>query len=180
MSVKPGVALGSLVLVFITMVALGVVFVSHRGEPGEQVVAYDEAGKSLPVLEALAQEHVTFLRVQDWCRAYADGREQRANDLGASCTFGNGYALFDDASKKRFEGLRDKLDDLPYDVNWLTIEYGSDGGLRKADLSIDTVNPFKRDSLTYDPGYTLPEKMPKDVAAYRIDDDWYYTWEDWN
>ena len=181
MSVKRGAVLPVLVLVFILMVTVGVVAFRSQWDQGrEPAVRYEKAGKSLPVLQALAQEHVTFLRVQDWCRAYSDDRERRATELTATCTLGDDYQLFDNASEKRFTELRDKLEDLPYGVHWIEIEYDSQGALRTAQLSVDTINPFQRDALVYDPGYELSIGTPGEVMNYRIDADWYYRWEDWN
>ncbi len=178
-----------LVFAFISMVTAGIAgFVkatSKEGQPRQPTVFYEDAGKSLPVLEALAQEQVTFLRVQDWCRAYADKRELRATPVEDTCTApgpGTGetaYKPFDDASEKRFLELQSKLDALPYDVTWITIEYGPGGGLREAVLSIKTTFPPRYDSLIYDPGYTLPANTPGQVMNHRIDTDWYYRWEDW-
>jgi hypothetical protein len=88
--------------------------------------------------------------------------------------------LFDDASEKRFTELQGRLEDLPYGVHWIEIEYDSRGALRTAQLSVDTVNPFQRDALVYDPGYDLPVGTPGAVVNHRIDADWYYRWEDWN
>jgi len=170
-----------LVLVFVSMVVVGVMaFRSQWDQDRKPTTPYEDAGKSLPVLTALAQEHVTFLRVQDWCRAYSDDRERRANRLEGTCTIKDGYKLFDDASEKRFVELQRTLEELPYSVNWITIEYGPSGDMRTADLSIDTVNPFRRDSLVYDPGYTLSADIPGGIVSHRIDADWYYLWEDWN
>jgi len=76
-----------LVFAFVSMLAAGVVAVrSLWGQEQKPTVFYENAAKSLPVLEALAQEHVTFLRVQDWCRAYSDDREWRAAPVSGSCT----------------------------------------------------------------------------------------------
>ena len=144
----------------------------------------------MPILEVLAHEHVTFLRVQDWCRAYSDNEEQRATELTAACTLegpcptptaGCGtYRLFDKASEKRFLELRSKLKDLPYEVRWIKIDYGPDGTLHTAQLAINTANPFRRDTLIYNPGYTLPEGVPGEITNHRIGSDWYYSGEDWN
>jgi hypothetical protein len=181
MSTKRGAALRVLVLVFIMMAALGAVVIrSQWNQESKPYVPYENAGKSLPVLEALAQEHVTFLRVQDWCHAYSDDRERRANTLQMTCTLKDNYQPFDNASEKRFVELKSKLEDLPYEINWIRIAYGPDGALLTADLSVATINPFKRDWLTYDPGYALPKDTPRETVHHRIDADWYYTWEDWN
>jgi hypothetical protein len=181
MSAKRGALLRVLALVFIMLAVLGVVAVrSQWSQAGKPAVPYGNAGKSLPVLEVLAREHVTFLRVQDWCQAYSDDRERRANVLKGSCTPGNDYELFDDASEKRFIELKSKLKDLPYDVRYIEMEYGPGGALRKAVMSIDTLYPFTRDGIVYDPGYVLPADRPGEFVSHRIDSDWYSTWEDWN
>jgi hypothetical protein len=165
----------------ILSVAAGTTAIAMRsylsGQPGTR---YENAAKSFPVLQALAQDGVTFLRVQDWCRAFADSRERRTNELAGTCTLGEGFQMFDDASEKRFDELRGKLDDLPYDVMWLSLEYGSGGEIERAELAIDTINPFRRDSLAYDPGYGLSGDMPGERVHHRIDGDWYYVQEDWN
>lgn len=153
-------------------------------------IPYENARKSLPVLEALAREQVSFLRDQDWCRAYSDGQEKRASTLSSTCTLDGAcsrpsagcghYQLFDGASETRFAELRSTLNDLPYDVSWIKMESGPDGVPRTAEMAIDTVLPFRRDAIVYDPGYTLPRDIPGEVVNHRIDSDWYYRWEDWN
>jgi hypothetical protein len=60
------------------------------------------------------------------------------------------------------------------------IAYGPDGALRTAALAIDTINPFKRDTLVYRPGYALPQDIPGEIVNHRIDANRYYTWADWN
>jgi len=180
-----------LVLVFIFVVTVGVIALrSQWHQQWGPTVPYKNAGRSLPVLEALAQEHVTFLRVQDWCRAYSDNRERRASDLAGTCTLEwacstptagcDNYQPFDNTSEKRFVELKSKLEDLPYDVLWIEVDYGPDGAPRAAELAVDTVNPFRRDSLIYDPGYRLPRDIPGEIINHRIDANWYYRWEDWN
>jgi hypothetical protein len=181
MSAKRGTAMRVLVLAFIAMAVAGVIaFRSPWTRAPEPTIPYQNAADSLPVLRALAKERVTFLRVQDWCQAYSDDRERRANELTGSCTLKDGYKVFDGASEKRFLELRRTLKELPYGVNWITIEYGPGGDLRTATLSIRTVNPFRRDSLVYEPGYTLSKGIPGEIETHRIDTDWYYVWEDWN
>ncbi|MGK5685313.1 hypothetical protein [Actinoplanes sp. URMC 104] len=180
MSVKPGTALGLLALAFLSLLGLGIFgFASGWGRAREPVIPYNQAAKSLPVLQALARDHVRFLRVQDWCRAYVDARERRANELRETCTLGDGFERFDDASEQRYRELSDRLDALPYDVDWVQISYRPDGGIRAAQLSVDGINKFKRDTLVYDPGYTLPEDRPGETVHVRIDADWYYRWDDW-
>src|SRR5690349_10561142 len=169
MSVKQRRAMLFLVLAFVLMATAGAVtFGVLRNPWAEPAAPYEDAGESLPVLEALAREQVTFLRVQDWCRAYADGSERRANTLEGTCTLEDGYKVFDVASEQRFTGLRNKLDDLPYDVRSIEIKYGSDGGIETAHLALDTINPFLRDSLAYDPGYVLSPGVPGEFTTYRI------------
>lgn len=177
MSTRRGSAIRVLVLVFVFMVA--VEMIALRSRP-EESVPYGNAAKSFPVLETLAKEHVTFLRVQDWCHAYADDQERRASDVTATCTLEGDYKLFDSTSEQRFADLRDRLTGLPYSVHWIDIEYDAAGVIRTAELSIDTVNPFRRDTLVYEPGYLLPEGIRGEVVNSRIDANWYHRWEDWN
>ncbi len=178
-----------LLFVYIGIATVGAI--AFRSLPQQDsTIPYENAGKSLPVLEALTHEHVTFLRIQDWCRAYSDNQEQRATELTSTCTLAKAcststagcgsYKLFDNASETRFAELRSKLKGLPYDVHWIKIEYGPDGALRTAELAINTADQFRRDALIYNPGYVLPEDIPGEVVNHRIDSDWYYRWEDWN
>lgn len=168
-------------LAFIMMATLGVVALKSYWHPDRKpAVPYENAGKSLPVLKALAKEHVTYLKNQDGCRAYSDNREQRASKLIAPCPPKDNYQLFDNASEKRFTDLQSMLKDLPYDAYLIDIKYDTDGALKTASLSIESINPFKHDYLTYKPGYMLPADRPGQVENHRIDSDWYHTWEDWN
>ncbi|MFI1995260.1 hypothetical protein [Actinoplanes sp. NPDC020271] len=167
-------------LILVAIVALGVVAIKDHFDEGLSPILYDRAAKSLPVVQALAREHVTFLRAGDGCQVYADDREKRASQLSSTCTREAGYQLFDDASRAHFAQLRAALKDLPYDVDQVTITYGAGGTLDEAQLAIDTVNPYRLDSIIYHPGYTLPQAKPGELEFQRIDADWYYMWEDWN
>ncbi|MFF5077422.1 hypothetical protein ACFY36_10245 [Actinoplanes sp. NPDC000266] len=181
MSPKQRYVLLGLMAAFVLLVAGGIVVLeADSRQEREPVIAYDEAPKVLPVLKSLAEEHVTFLKDQNGCHAYEDDRERRANDLGDTCAPRHGYEQFDAASEKRFATLHDRLDDLPYDVFSITLEYAPGGTPAKAGLMVDTVNPFKRDTLYYEPGHALPTSVNQDVECYTIDADWYYCSEDWN
>ncbi|XVU22808.1 hypothetical protein ACQPZJ_36885 [Actinoplanes sp. CA-054009] len=181
MSPKQRTVLLGLMAAFVLLAAGGIALLEADGrQEREPVIAYDEAPKALPVLQSLTEEHVTFLRAQDWCQAYADDRERRANDLRGSCTLKDGYEQFDAAAEKRFTTLRDKLKDLPYDVFWVSLTYASDGTLTNAALMVDAINPLKRDTLYYEPGHAPPTSLNQDVACYPIDANWYYCSEDWN
>ncbi|MDI6105592.1 hypothetical protein QLQ12_44135 [Actinoplanes sp. NEAU-A12] len=164
-------------MVTLALAATAVVATTRHSPQSDHTGPYGKAPKSLPALEALAREHVTHLAVHDWCRAYSDNRERRADQGSRRCP--DGYKPFGDASEKRFSELRRKLDAFPYDVSGVAIEYGPSGEIRTATLTLDTIY-LGHEWLTYDPGYTLPRDIPRERGYHRIDSDWYHGWEDWN
>ena len=56
--------MAALVLVFVSMVTVGVLGFPAQWHHEPQQALYREAADSLPVLRALAREHVSFLRVR--------------------------------------------------------------------------------------------------------------------
>ena len=38
--------------------------------------------------------------------------------------------------------------------------------LRRAEPTVDTLDPFRRDALIYDPGYALPMGMPGEIVNH--------------
>ncbi len=145
---------------------------------------YNRAPEAMPVLLALERERVTFLRTQDWCQAYNDGSDVRANTLRETCTLTLDRAeLFGAATRARYETLAQLAAALPYDMNYVQIAYGASRQMTGAQISLATA--FSRESLVYEPGYSLGALRAGAVAAdpmtyTAIDPDWYHLLEDWN
>ena len=182
------VAAASLViLALVTALSITLVTVSSRDASQDRSTGregrYDRAPQSLPVLRALERERVTFLRTQDWCQAYNDGAGVHANTLRTTCTLTREAAhTFDPVTGARYDTLAHLAETLPYDMNYVEVGYGRDKQVTRAEIALDTF--FSRESLVYDPGYSLDELRAgtsPDPATYTpIDADWHHVLADWN
>ena len=175
-----------LLLVVLSLVVAGLTVVTVMGarawvhQPGD---TYDRAPEAMSVLRALERERVTFLRTQDWCQAYKDGDSVHANTLTGTCTVTSGPAhTFDAVTRARYDTLAQMAAEMPYAMNYVEITYAADGRMTGAQISLD--KGFSRQTLVYDPGYSLDAlraTSSPDILAYTaIDPDWYLLLEDWN
>jgi hypothetical protein len=163
------------VLTAIVVVASGCVFVS---EPGVQQMS-DEVQRlerAFPVLEEL---RVAGFREQDWCQFldYPRGAFSNESDATSTCNlFDRQPMKFDEAAQADFERVAGALRDTGVDaylVWW--IEYDDRGRLRSAEF--DTGGS----SYIYDPRGTWPKENIEGESEFtRINDSWWYWWEDWN
>jgi hypothetical protein len=111
--------------------------------------SWERAPEALPVLRGLEREHVSFLRLQDWCQAYDDGSGVRANTLRPTCTLTRDAQVFDAASRARYDALARLAADVPYAVHYVEITYDGGGRMTRASLALDA--GFSRESLVYEP-----------------------------
>ena len=69
---------------------------------------------------------------------------------------------------------------MPYAVHYVEITYDRDGRMTRASLALNA--GFSRESLVYEPGYSIDElragEMPSEWRYEPVDADWYHYWED--
>jgi hypothetical protein len=178
-----GLCIAPVVVVLVVVVGLSIAGATAWTRYTHPGASYDNAPDVMPVLRALERERVTFLRTQDWCQAYNDGDGVHANTVQGTCTVTAGAAdTFDASTRARYEKLADLTAEMPYRMNYVEITYDAGGRMTGAQISL--AKAFSRQSLVYEPGYSLEalrSGIMVDVTTYTpIDANWYHMLEDSN
>lgn len=136
--------------------------------------------QAFPVFEELRLRGV---RDQDWCKFLDYPNGAFTNDSEAStCNLFDGHPKpFDDAARADFARVADALRKTgvrTYLVWW--IEYDDAGRMQSAEFDL-AAGGSGRWSYIYDRGNTEPKEDIEGESVYtRINDDWWFWWEDWN
>jgi hypothetical protein len=136
--------------------------------------------QAFPVFEEL---RVRGFRDQDWCEFldYPNGAFTIDAEASACNLFDGPPKAFDAAARADFARVADalhKTDVRTYLVWW--IEYDEAGCVQGAefDLAAGDVNRW---SYIYDRGNRQPkDDIEGESVSTRINDDWWFWWEDWN
>ena len=125
--------------------------------------------------------HLIAYRKQDWCSVLETKSGSFATNERETCTY-----IATTAPKPFTPEARQELADLAGAVESAfsrvyiidRVIYSPEGKLTRAEFDFSA--PFSRHSFVYEPGYTLPTDMGGEMQFKRIDENWYYVWEDWN
>lgn len=165
----------------VTVIAGGCV---SSSQPDADEMARDVAHlqEAFPVLEEL---RVRGFRDQDWCRfiEYPPGAFTSDHSAETStCNLFDGTPQsFDDAANADFDRVNAALGRTgvsTYLVWW--IEYDSAGRMKSAEFDLPAGLGGGRWSYIYDRGGSMPEDDLGESVYTKINDDWWFWWEDWN
>jgi hypothetical protein len=136
--------------------------------------------EAFPMLEEL---RVRGFRNQDWCRFIDYPPDAFTNDANAStCNLFDGPPkAFDDAANADFERVKTGLGKTGVGtdiVSW--IEYDDAGRMKSAEFDLQASGFGGRWSYIYDRGGVMPEDDPGESVYTKINNDWWFWWEDWN
>ena len=169
-----------------TLIALGLLVGGciHATQPSAERMSRDvqKLESTFPAFEEL---RVRGFRNQDWCRFidYPRGAftNLSAGDDSDTCNlFAGQGSAFDQKAIADFERVRRALDDSGVRGDWvLGIRYDASGRLTSAQFAVEG-GLYDRWAYVYDPGGALPENMEGEEMYTRVNDDWYFWWEDWN
>jgi hypothetical protein len=134
--------------------------------------------KCFSVLESL---DVLAYRNQDWCKNiwYRRGKFSHQTDPADTCNLFPGTPQpFDAPALTDFESVTAAVATTGVRLYYISdLAYDARGKLNHAEFHLAA----GQYTYVYSPGYRkLPEDMPRERKHSRIDQDWYYIWEDWN
>jgi hypothetical protein len=156
----------------------------HASQPDADQMARDvkDLKASFSTLEAL---RLSGFRDQDWCRFidYPRGAftSLPVGDDSDTCNLFDGAALpFDDQASADFERVRAALAGTGVrGDSVLNIQHDDAGHMRTADFDLNG-GSFDRWTYVFDRGGSMPENEEGEELYTRINEDWYFWWEDWN
>jgi hypothetical protein len=169
----------AIALLAIVFAAGGCIFAAQP-DAGTMSQDVERLEQAFPVFEEL---RIRGFRDQDWCKFLDYPNGAFTNDSKAStCNLFDGPPkTFDDAATADFARIADaleKADVETYLVWW--IEYDDAGRMQGAEFDL-AAGDFNRWSYIYDRGNKEPKEDIEGESVYtRINDDWWFWWEDWN
>lgn len=135
------------------------------------------------VVSTIVELRVTDYNDRDWCRHLSYKRSEFTTDTEGetgTCNDIDGRPkAFDDSANNDFERLRRALANARVDVRSVWGEFDPDGTATSIVFSVEHLS-WDRWYYICEPGAALPDDMENELRSVRINDDWYWQWEDWN
>jgi hypothetical protein len=168
-------------LVLIGSIAVAGCGITSTPEPDQMVEHVAALTAVLPVLEEL---EVYAFRDQDWCKNIAlDDRFFSTNNETSTCNLHEDEGEpFDADAERDFARLKDSLRDTGLPVRMVDgVDIDVDGRVTRATFELEVGGPPAAGYMryVYAPGEPLPEQLRGELESTRVDEDWYFQWEDW-
>ena len=146
--------------------------------PKRQKIDIEGLPRCFAVLERL---QVHAYRNQDWCKNiwYQRGKFSHQTDPADTCNlFREPPQPFDAKALEDFEWVTTAVAKTDVKLTYISdIVFDRQGRLTQAKFHLAA----GRYTYVFSPGYKeLPEDMPREREHRRIDESWYFIWEDWN